>query len=85
MILFLKELIYFVLAFNNTTENDDDNPINNIANIVFFLPRVDITSYDILINGNDLYDQPVNNQIKKYHESRKIATGKGDDYTTGFW
>ena len=29
------------------------------------------------------YDQPINDQIKKYDEIRKIATGKGDDYTTG--
>ena len=29
-----------------------------------------------------LYDQLIN-QIKKYDQIRKIATGKGDDYTTG--
>ena len=29
------------------------------------------------------YDQPINDQIKRYDEIRKIATGKGDDYTTG--
>ena len=37
----------------------------------------------MLINGRNFYDQPINNQIKKYDEIRKIATGKGDDYTTG--
>ena len=30
------------------------------------------------------YDQPINDQIKKNDEIRKIATGKGDDYTTGY-
>ena len=30
------------------------------------------------------YDQPINDQIKKYNEIRKIATGKGDDYTRMF-
>ena len=29
------------------------------------------------------YDQPINDQIKKYDEIKKIATGKGDDYKTG--
>ena len=27
------------------------------------------------------YDQPINDQIKKYDEIRNIATGKGDHYT----
>ena len=29
------------------------------------------------------YDQPINDQIKKYDEVRKISTGNGNDYTTG--
>ena len=29
------------------------------------------------------YDQSISDQIKKYDEIRKIATGKGDDYTNG--
>ena len=28
-------------------------------------------------------DQPINDMIKKYDEIRKIATGQGNDYTTG--
>ena len=28
-------------------------------------------------------DQPINGMIKKYDEIRKIATGQGNDYTTG--
>ena len=80
----------FVLAFNNTTEDVAGNPINNTANRVQrdghrkdFLPRVDITNYNVLVDGRNFYDQPINDQIKKYDEIRKIATGKGDDYTTG--
>ena len=48
-----------------------------------FLPRVDITNYNVLIDGKNFYDQSINDQIKTYDEIRKIATGKGDDYTTG--
>ena len=29
------------------------------------------------------FDQPINSNIKTYENIRKIATGKGDDYTTG--
>ena len=80
----------FVLAFNNTTENDNELPASNTPNRVqrdshrkYFLPRVDITNYNVLIDGINFYDQPINDHIKKYDEIRKIATGKGDDYTTG--
>ena len=53
----------FVLAFNNTAEDDDDNPINNTVNRVqrdshrkCFLSRVDITKYNVLIDGRNFYD-----------------------------
>ena len=80
----------FVLAFNNTTQNVASNPINNTASRVqrdshrkYFLPRLDITNYNVLIDGTNFYDQPINDQIKKYDEIGKIATRKGDGYTTG--
>ena len=47
----------------------------------YFLPRVDITNYNVLTDSRNFYDQPINDQIKKYDEIRKIATGKRDDYT----
>ena len=72
----------FVLAFNNTDGNA--NKIERNSHRKYFLPSVDITNYNVLINGRNVYDQPINDQIKKYDEIRKIATGKGDDYTTGF-
>ena len=30
-----------------------------------------------------LFDQPVKNSLITYEKIRKIATGQGDDYTTG--
>ena len=71
----------FVLAFNNTDNNA--NKIERDSHRKYFLPRVDITNYNVLIDGRNFYDQSINDQIKKYDEIRKIATGKGDDYTTG--
>ena len=47
------------------------------------MPRVDITNYNVLIVGRNFYDQPISNKIKKYDKIRKIATEKGDDFTTG--
>ena len=78
-----------VLAFNNATVNVANNPITNINNRVvrdshkkYFLPRVNITNYNVLIDDRNFYDQPVNDKIKRHDEIRKIATGQDDDFTT---
>ena len=47
----------------------------------YFVARVNITKYNVLIDGRYFYDQPISDQIRKY-EIRKIGTEKGDDYTT---
>ena len=36
-----------------------------------------------MIDGRNFFDQPINSISKTYENIRKIATGKGDDYTTG--
>ena len=41
-----------------------------------------MTIYNVLIDGRNFYDQPINDQINKYDEIRKIITEKEDDYTT---
>ena len=38
-----------------------------------------------MIDGRNFFDQPINSMSKTYENIRKIATGKGDDYTTGCW
>ena len=36
-----------------------------------------------MTDEKNLFDQPVNNNLRKYDNIRKIATGQGDDYTAG--
>ena len=36
-----------------------------------------------MIHGRNFSDQPINSMNKTYKNIRIIATGKGDDYTTG--
>ena len=36
-----------------------------------------------MINGENVFDQPIKNNKVAYENIRKIATGQGDDYTTG--
>ena len=47
------------------------------------LPNVEIKDYNIVINGENFFDQPVKNNKVTYENIRKIATGQGDGYTTG--
>ena len=47
----------------------------------YFLPRVNTTNYNVLIDGRNFLDQPINDLIKQYDEIRKTATGQGEDYT----
>ena len=71
----------FVLAFDNI--ENGNKMVERDSHRKYFLPRVDISDYNVLIDGRNFYDQPINDQIKKYDEIRKNATGKGDNYTTG--
>ena len=36
-----------------------------------FLPRVNITKYKVLSDGRNFYDQPINDQIKKYENKKR--------------
>ena len=65
----------FVLAFGN----DDDR----ISDDEYYLPTVEIKDYNIVINGENFFDQPIKNNKITYDNIRIIATGQGDDYTTG--
>ena len=49
-----------------------------------FFQEFKIENCNIEIDGRNFYDQPINDSIKQYHEVRKVSTGQGDDYTTGF-
>ena len=70
----------FVLAYFIADGGNDEAGIKN--NKKYFLPRGEIKNYNVLIDGRNFYDQPINDLIKQYDEIRKVSTGYGDDYTT---
>ena len=76
----------FVLA-NTIAAPVGTNPADNTAGIKnnwkYFLSRGEIKNYDVLIDGRNSYDQPINDIVKQYNEIGKVSTGYGDDYTTG--
>ena len=49
----------------------------------FFLQIVEIKDYNVMIDGKSFFDQPVKNNLRKFDSIWKIATGQGDDSTTG--
>ena len=65
----------FVLSFGN--EN------GRTSHSTYYLPKVEIKDYNVMIDGRNFFDQPINSMTKTYENIRKIATGQGDDYTTG--
>ena len=65
----------FVLAFEDDAQRT--------AHDSYYLPIVEIKGYNIMINGKNVFDQPIKNNKVTYENIRKIATGQGDDYTTG--
>ena len=67
--------ILFVLSFE---DENDRTPDSN-----YYLPKIEIKDYNVMIDGKNFFDQPINSMTKTYENIRKIATGQGDDYTTG--
>ena len=48
-----------------------------------YISNVQIKDYNVVIDGKNFFDQPVQNDKVTYENIRKIATGQGDNYTTG--
>ena len=65
----------FVLAFEDDTQRTSHSG--------YYLPKVEIKDYNIMINGENFFNQPIKNNKVTYENIRKIATGQGDDYATG--
>ena len=65
----------FVLSFEN--END------RTSHSTYYLPKEEINDYNVMIDGRNYFDQPINSLTKTYENIRKIVSGQGDDYTTG--
>ena len=49
----------------------------------YYLPRVDLEKYNVIIDGRNFYDNPIESDFENYRELKKVMIGKGEDYTTG--
>ena len=66
---------FFVLSFENTGYR--------IVHTVYYIPKVEIKDYNDMIDGRNLFDQPIKNYLKTSDNIGMIATAQGDDYTNG--
>ena len=48
----------------------------------FYLPKLETKDDNIQIDGKNVFNHLVNDDIKTYENIRKIAIGQGDDYAT---
>ena len=71
---FLEVNRLFALSFKN------GNGRTSHSN--YYLPKVEIKDYKVMIDGKNFFDQPINSELKTYENIRKVATGPRDDYTT---
>ena len=65
----------FVLSFKDDVGRESHRK--------YYLPTVEIKGYNVMIDGRNVFDQPIKNDLKIYDKITEIATGHGDDYTTG--
>ena len=65
----------FVLEFQNDTQRT--------SNKGFCLPNVELKDYNIMISGQNFFDQPIKNNKVTYKNIRKIATGQRDHHKSG--
>ena len=65
----------FVLAFENDTQRRSQSG--------YYLPNLEVKDYNIMINGEKFFDQPLKSNKVTYENIRKTTIGKGDDYITG--
>ena len=65
----------FALSFENDTQRK--------VHSSYYLLTVEIKNYNVMINGENFFDQPIKDNKVKYENIRKVATGKGDNYTAG--
>ena len=65
----------FVLVFEDVAQR--------ISNKRYNIPNVEIKDDNVMIDRKKFFDQPLKNDKVTHENIRKIATGRGDDYTTG--
>ena len=68
----------FIMAYNRA----NGQPTRN-GQRKYYLPRIHLEKYNVIIDGRNFYDNPIESDIEKYRELTKVMMGKVEDNTTG--
>ena len=69
--------------FFMTYSRADNNQATRNGQQKYYLPRLDLKKYNVTIDERNFYDNPIESDIEKYRELKKVMIGKGEDYTIG--
>ena len=58
---------FFVMAYDNVNANRSTRD----GRTRYFLPTIDINKYNVIIDGRNFYDNPIESDIEKYRELKK--------------
>ena len=58
--------------FDLSFENEDDRKLST----GYYLPKVEIMDYNVMIDGKNFLDQPVQNNLRTYDNTQKIVIGQ---------
>ena len=72
----------FIMAYDNDNNNNNNRATRN-GRTRYYLPTIDLEKYNVIIGGRNFYDNPIESDVEKYRELKKVMIGKGEDYTTG--
>ena len=50
----------------------DNNQATRNGQQKYYLPRIDSKKYNVIIDGRNLYDNPIDSDIEKYRELIKV-------------
>ena len=76
ILLELINCIFFIYS-------NEDHPSKRIKAKRYHLLKGFINNYNVIINGKNFYDQPLDSDVKRYKEMRKLTSGQAEDCTTG--
>ena len=60
-----------------------NNDIKRCKSQRYYLQKGVIKNYNVITNGKN-YNQPIDFDIKRYEEIRKLTTGQGEDHNRMF-
>ena len=61
----------FIMVYSRAAGQPDRNSQQK-----YYLPRIDLKKYNVIIDGRNFYDNPIESDIEKYRELKKVMIGK---------